>query len=80
MSVRMHAHLSNYSFSYLLIYLLIHLFKFLLYLNWFGIMVEHATWWVSPELLRNSNICEWWYIVTWTLVDAVLSRVEKKLC
>ena len=58
MSVRMHAHLSNYGFSYLFIYL-----YFYIYSNWFGIMVEHATWWVSPGLLRNSNICEWLYML-----------------
>ena len=26
-------------------------------------MVEHATWWVSPGLLRNSNIYEWLYML-----------------
>ena len=39
---------------------------------WFGKMVEHASWWVSPVLLRNSNdlsviicvFCEPWLSVT----------------
>ena len=72
MTVRMHTHLSNYGFSYLFIHLSIYGFNYtfislftynfiLLKLIWK--MVEHATWWVSPGLLRNSNICEWWYIV-----------------
>ena len=74
MTVRMHAHLSNYGFGYLFIYLFIHLFidslihlfhyLFIFYfLRLIWKMVEHATWWVSPGLLRNSNICEWLYML-----------------
>ena len=77
MTVRMHTHINNYGFSYLFIYLFIYSFIYLLiylfiyfiiylyfiFLKLIWKMVEHATWWVSPGLLRNSNICGWWYIV-----------------
>ena len=77
MTIRMHIHLNNYGFSYLFIYLFIYSFIYLLiylliyfiiylyfiFLKLIWKMVEHATWWVSPGLLRNSNICEWWYML-----------------
>ena len=60
-------------------------------------MIERATWWVSPGLLRNSNDLSGYVcnmspggcftfrvgkksIYDFTLVDASLSGVEKKLC
>ena len=71
----------DYLFYYYEKYLKRCLVEFILIIydiNWFAEMVEHATWWVSPGLLRNNNICEWWYIVIWTLVDALLSGIVKK--
>ena len=54
-----------YSFIYLLIYLFIYfiIYLYFIFLKLIWKMVEHATWWVSPGLLRNSNICEWWYML-----------------
>ena len=41
-------------------------------------MVERATWWVLPGLLRNSNKLSG-YVCNMSLVDALLSGQERKM-